>query len=324
MTPAVRTAPKPRARSQAEGGYAILLVLFLATLVLLSTMAVAPNVLTEGRREKEQEMIWRGKQYARGIKLFYRKTGKFPTSMDELTKPNVGNIRFMRQTYKDPMNAKDGEWRLIYVGPNGQLIGSLKPAQTIQLSGLGAAVPGTPAAQMAAQSSGQGIGQQSLGRAVGQAFGTSGSVNSPSQPTGPGSQLNGGGQANPSGQPDASQSTEASSADATGDSSSATDETANEALLASDPTTIMGGNIIGVGSKINQRSITVYDKAKNYKQFEFIWDPSKDSIILGGAPGPQIGTPAGSPGDSNSNPNTPGAPLNPQPTPPETAPPQQP
>ena len=85
--------------------------------------------------------------------------------MDDLVKPKLGNIRFMRQTYKDPMNPKDGEWRLIYIGPSGQLIGSLKPAQTIQLGGLGgAAVPGTPAAQVGAQS-------QSLGAVGGQAFG---------------------------------------------------------------------------------------------------------------------------------------------------------
>jgi len=33
--------------------------------------------LTEGRREKEKEMIWRGKQYTRGVKLYYRKLGGF-------------------------------------------------------------------------------------------------------------------------------------------------------------------------------------------------------------------------------------------------------
>ena len=47
-------------------------------------------------------MIWRGRQYVRGIKLYYRKTGRFPTSMDDLTKPKLGSLRFMRQAYKDP------------------------------------------------------------------------------------------------------------------------------------------------------------------------------------------------------------------------------
>src|SRR6266436_4830812 len=128
---------RPRtAGKRNEHGYALLVVVFLTTVLLISTVSIAPNVLTEGRREKETEMIWRGKQYTRGVKLYYRKMGKFPTSLDDLTKPKLGSLRFMRQAYKDPMNKKDGEWRLIYVGPTGQLIGSLKPPQTLQLSGL--------------------------------------------------------------------------------------------------------------------------------------------------------------------------------------------
>jgi hypothetical protein len=306
-----------------------LLVLFFVTLLLIGTMAVAPNILTEGRRERETEMIWRGKQYIRGIKLYYRKTGKFPTSMDDLTKPHVGNIRFMRQAYKDPMNSKDGEWRLIYVGPTGQLIGSLKPQQTIQLSGItgvGGTPPGTPASQIGLQSGGLGLGQAG-NRSFGNASGAAGSANG---------NLN-------FGQPNSALGAATSSANPAGASPAQTDpalaaasDAASEALLNSDAPVVMGGNIIGVGSKINQSSIAVYEKAKNYKQFEFIWDPSKDAVMVGGAAGPQIGTPAGQPGQSspfgtpanpNANPNSPGSNLNPQPSPPETTPqtpPQQP
>jgi len=321
LKPDSELRPAVRARPRSERGYAILLVLFLVTLILVATISVAPNILTQGRREKETEMIWRGKQYTRAIKLYYRKTGKFPTSMDDLTKPKLGSLRFMRQAYKDPMNKKDGEWRLIYVGPTGQLIGSLKPPQTLQLSGLagaGGALPGTPAAQLGAQTAGQPFGQ-----AIGQVFGNSGAVAQPA----PSNSAN---QPNTAGSPNSGTGTNA--ADAPGTTPD-TSDAANEALLASDPTAVMGGNIIGVGSTVNQRSIVVYEKAKNYKQFEFIWDPSKDAIVLGGAAGPQIGTPAGQPSNSSpfgqpsdSNPNSPGSPLNPQPNPPETtpAPPQQP
>jgi hypothetical protein len=132
------------------------------------------------------------------------------------------------------------------------------------------------------------------------------------------------------GQSNPPQGTDTTSA-ANGSDSSATAaaDAASEALLASDPTTVMGGNIIGVGSKINQRSVAVYEKAKNYKQFEFIWDPSKDAIVVGGATGTQIGTPAGqpaqsspfgTPANSNGSPGSPGSPMNPQPSPPETTP----
>jgi hypothetical protein len=40
--------------------------------------------------------------------------------------------------------------------------------------------------------------------------------------------------------------------------------------------TIIGGNVIGVASNVNQHSLRVYEKAKNYKLFEFYWDPAKD------------------------------------------------
>src|SRR5947208_7692914 len=154
-----KTTTSPR-----QGGYALLMVLFMTSVVLLSAMAAAPYVRTERQREKEQEMIWRGKQYVRGIKLYYKKTGRFPLSVDDLTKPKLGSLRFMRQAYKDPMNKEDGSWRFIYVGPMGQLIGSLKPPQNLQLprvAGVGTRAnalngPGTPAQPGA-------IGQQAPG-----------------------------------------------------------------------------------------------------------------------------------------------------------------
>src|SRR5712671_6217376 len=137
-------AVRPKtAGKRSERGYALLVVIFLVTVLLISTMTVAPNIVTEGRREKEKDMIWRGKQYTRGVKLYYRKMGRFPTSLDDLTKPKLGSLRFMRQAYKDPMNKEDGSWRFIYVGPAGQLIGSLKPRQNLQFPQAGGI--GTPA-----------------------------------------------------------------------------------------------------------------------------------------------------------------------------------
>src|SRR5256886_9612804 len=62
-----------------------------------------------------------------------------------------------------------------------------------------------------------------------------------------------------------------------------------------DASAIIGGNIIGVGSKINKSSVIVYDKAKNYRLFEFIWNPSKDTFGAG-QPGMQTGTGLGQQG----------------------------
>ena len=287
-------------RKRSERGYALLVVIFLVTLLLVSTMVVAPNILTEGRREKEKEMIWRGKQYTRGVKLYYRKMGRFPTSLDDLTKPKLGSLRFMRQAYKDPMNKEDGSWRFIYVGAAGQLIGSLKPHQNLQLPQAGVT-------------------------------GTANSLNGPGGPGQPGTlgqsgatgQPNAGGQLGQSGTPPAGLGT---NPPATTGTPVGTDQsgTGSQAIAAGDTPTIIGGNIIGVGSKVNKSSIIIYDKAQNYRLFEFIWDPSKDNFGVG-QPGLQTGTGLGQPvgqqpGQNPVNPSQ-NPPQNPQQTP-QNPPPQ--
>jgi hypothetical protein len=260
----VSIAMKHRTKTIAKSqrGFALLMVMFLTTILLLLAIAAAPYVRTEGRREKEEEMIWRGKQYVRGIKLYYRKTGRFPTSVDDLTKPKLGSLRFMRQAYKDPMNKEDGSWRFIYVGPNGQLIGSLKPPQTFQIPGVNGAQPGTPAGanpQQTVSFGASGFGQQPPAQ-PGAAQG---------QPGQPGANPN----AATTGQP-------GSAGQSTAGNNTASDDAANAAPsgLFSADNALVGGNIIGVGSKTNKASFLWFEKAKNYRQFEFVWDPSVDSL----------------------------------------------
>src|ERR1700744_4118935 len=98
--------PKPGSRRRArrpakQDGYAILMVAFMTTIMLLAAIVAAPSVRTERRREQEEEMIWRGKQYVHAIKLYYRKNGRFPTAIDDLTKPKNGSLRYLRQEYKN-------------------------------------------------------------------------------------------------------------------------------------------------------------------------------------------------------------------------------
>jgi hypothetical protein len=362
-----------------EGGYALMMVVFFTALMLITVMVAAPRILLEGKREKEKEMIWRGHQYTRGVKLYYRKMGRFPTSIDDLTKPKTGSLRFMRQAYKDPMNGEDGSWRLIYVGPAGQLIGSLKPPQTLQLPTGGAGL-GTAASALATNSTGQAGGSSAFGSSssssafgsssgfgsfgsstanggatsgnpapgAGAASPTGGGGGSPTQPgtqqtgdpssqgtapnAGPGGPaVQSGGATVPGGSPPASSDT----ASATGSDAMSTPQ----GITPTGTSTIIGGNIIGVGSKISAPSVMVYEKAKNYHLFEFIWDPSKDTTIAGQAPlqtgtglgqnigtnpstfGQQPGATNPSPGQANSPGNTP-MPGAPPPTPPLSAPEQ--
>jgi hypothetical protein len=357
--------------SSRQHGYALMMVIFFTALMLVTVMVAAPRILLEGKREKEKEMIWRGHQYVRGVKLYYRKMGRFPTSIDDLTKPKTGSLRFMRQAYKDPMNGEDGSWRLIYVGPAGQLIGSLKPPQNLQLPTGGAGL-GTSASAFANNSTGQSSGSSAFGSSSSSAFGSSsgfgsfgtssanagnagngaqgagtasptgGGGGSPTQPGAPqppdqqNAQQNG--QSNlQAGAPNGAQPGQAGSAalpdgsqPASADASGAAPTDAMSTLQGITPTgtsTIIGGNIIGVGSKISARSVMVYEKAKNYHLFEFIWDPSKDTTIAGQVPmqtGPGLGQDIGAspskfgqqPGATNQNQPQPNSPGNGAPAPP--------
>ncbi len=139
--PSLGTSRNDNRWRKPERGYALLMVCFLVAALVIATAAAAPSILTEGRRVKEAELIFRGEQYARAVRLYYRKYGRFPQSFEDLTEPKSGQIRFLRKAYAEPMNRKDGSWRLIYVGPNGELIGSLKATNIFGRPASGVASP---------------------------------------------------------------------------------------------------------------------------------------------------------------------------------------
>ena len=207
----------------------------------------------------------------RSIKLYYRKNGRFPAQLEDLYKPKTGNLRFLRQPYKDPMNKEDGAWRLIYVGPAGQLIGSLKPRTNLQLPVAGTPAGGATAGSGTAAGAGTTGAGANAGGTQGGTTGTGGAAGGTGTPT-PGSGTPGQG-----GTPGDAQS---------GDSSALPPGNV-------DSPTVFGGRIIGIGSKIDRRSVIVFDKAKNYRLYEFIWDPAKDA---GGSSQPGIVAPGGQPG----------------------------
>ncbi len=96
-----------------ERGYVLLVLLLMAALLLIGLTAAAPAIGTVIKRDREEELIHRGKQYVRAIKLFYRKFGRYPTSLKELEDTN--HMRFLRKEYKDPMTPS-GKWRIIHFG----------------------------------------------------------------------------------------------------------------------------------------------------------------------------------------------------------------
>ena len=92
-----------------------------ALLVALSVMAILLSVALPTwsqmiRREKEEELIFRGNQYARALSRYQRtRPGAAPTSLDELIKE-----RLLRKKFKDPLSPeKDGEFQLLYLNQQG-------------------------------------------------------------------------------------------------------------------------------------------------------------------------------------------------------------
>ncbi|PYV44622.1 MAG: hypothetical protein DMG06_05750 [Acidobacteria bacterium] len=115
-------------------------VVVVFTTVLLVTISGAMiNWQKAMQREREEELIFRGKQFIRAIELWQRKfPGTFPTTIDALL--NTNNVRFLRKKWKDPITNSD-EWRLIKLNPDGSISG----LTIIPSGGLPeATIPGAP------------------------------------------------------------------------------------------------------------------------------------------------------------------------------------
>ena len=122
----------------------LLLILVMLALLMLALLQVAPSIAQQIRREREEELIHRGRQYAIAVKRFYKKFGRYPTRLEELESTN--QLRFLRRRFKDPMT-ESGEWRLIHYGeakviPTGLFGKPISP-------GTPQAAVGTPAAALA-------------------------------------------------------------------------------------------------------------------------------------------------------------------------------
>jgi type II secretory pathway pseudopilin PulG len=104
-------------------GYIILLLMFVVFLITIGLMVAVPVWQTQIQREKEEELIFRGKQYVEAVRLFQqKKPGAFPRDFDELLEEKC-----IRQLYKDPMT-EDGSWNVILVAPGLPTRGS-QPAR---------------------------------------------------------------------------------------------------------------------------------------------------------------------------------------------------
>jgi type II secretory pathway pseudopilin PulG len=148
--------------SRTERGYAMAALLVgIAIMGVMLTVAM-PAWRTMVKREREEELVFRGQQYARAIGLFQRKyANAYPPSLDVLVEQ-----RFLRRKYTDPMtrdeDGREGAFQILYQGALPQRPGSPPGEAGASMGrGAGAGQSGAAPGGLGAQPPGPGTG---LGR----------------------------------------------------------------------------------------------------------------------------------------------------------------
>ncbi len=268
-------------RRDGEEGFLLIGALIAVFLLLLVLGVAAPTVARQLRRDRELEAQHRGDQYVQAIRLYYKKFGHYPGTMEQLEKSN--NVRFLRQKYVDPMTGK-ADWRLIHVGEQKTTTKGFfgQPLAGIASSGLGSAAglassggTGSSPSAFGASSSGSGLGGSSGSGLGGSSLGGSGSTGSGTLGTSLGAGTSSAGGSNGI------------------SSQSATSFTGS------------GAPFVGVGSAATGDSILVLNEQTTYPTWEFIYDPRTEQAkakvnILGGGVSSSSATGLGSASGLNS------------------------
>jgi hypothetical protein len=77
------------------------------------------SVSFQMRREREEELVFRGQQYVEGIRMFRARNGRFPVAIKELWDANP---RVLRKKWNDPITG-EANWQPIFQGQEGQEVG---------------------------------------------------------------------------------------------------------------------------------------------------------------------------------------------------------
>jgi type II secretory pathway pseudopilin PulG len=99
-----------------QRGYMLITLMLGVALVTIGLLVVLPQITRQIQRDREEELAHRGTAYMRAIQRYYRRLGRYPSSIDDLE--NTNNVRYLRKRYKDPMNrdaaAKEKDFKLLH------------------------------------------------------------------------------------------------------------------------------------------------------------------------------------------------------------------
>ena len=154
-----RSRPGLSGTRASEAGYAMAALLVgLSVMAVLMSMAM-PVWSTAAKRAREDELVFRGEQYARAIGMYQRKyANALPPSLDVLV-----NERFLRRKYLDPITG--GEFQALTAAAGQAAAGQPAPG-----------LPGAGGAGRAGAQPGAGGAQPSGGGAAQSGFGARGAA----------------------------------------------------------------------------------------------------------------------------------------------------
>jgi type II secretory pathway pseudopilin PulG len=126
--------------SRPSSGFTLVGVVVAIAILTILVAAIGPSISAVMQRDREAELIFRGRQYARAIVLFQRRFGRLPGSLKELAESRPHTVR---RLWKEPMCNCD-DWHLIIAGtPDAVPPGSGPAAGAGRAPGSGDQPPST-------------------------------------------------------------------------------------------------------------------------------------------------------------------------------------
>jgi type II secretory pathway pseudopilin PulG len=252
-------------------GYMLITLMLALALIAVGLLAVLPEIGQQIRRDREEELRHRGTSYMRAIQHFYKKFGRYPSSIEELESTN--NVRFLRKRYTDPMNrdpatGKEKDFKLLHQADislnNGPVLGQTPGQSGLQgQSGFG----GAPGGLGGLQGASGGLGAQAGGAQT--------------PPTGDSSNSSAGNASSGNG------------SDGSGNPNSAGSSSSSSGNGFNGPT-FGGGPMLGVASTSKAKTIRVFYDKSHYNDWLFIYLPMADrGGLLTGPVNPNMQTAMG-------------------------------
>jgi hypothetical protein len=267
-----------RRERNGERGYVMLLLLLMVALMIIGMAIIVPSIAFDIKRDREEEMVHRGVQYSRAIRLYYKKFGRYPAKIEDLE--NTNQLRFLRKRYKDPITRKD--FKLLHYGEAkmslNALGGGIAGASTLGANGaLGnTSSPSTFGSNSnafgsnSASGNNNGFGSNSafggnsgFGASSNSAFGQSPQTTSNQTTVGA----------------TGTDNSQTGTSDGGSNQTSAGNTTGNSGDKLSG-TTFGGAPIVGVASLSKDPTIREFDHKKKYNEWQFVYDPTFDRGFL--------------------------------------------